>query len=36
LADLYPSDIEAYCNGKDAFVKELERKALNWYEELNQ
>ncbi|WP_341876281.1 GrpB family protein [Defluviitalea saccharophila] len=36
LAVLYPADIEAYCDGKDAFVKELERKALNWYEELNQ
>ncbi|NLM44606.1 MAG: GrpB family protein [Clostridiales bacterium] len=31
LAALYPYDIEAYCNGKDAFVKELERKALEWY-----
>ena len=31
LAALYPSDIEAYCAGKDAFVKELERKALKWY-----
>ncbi|HHY78146.1 MAG TPA: GrpB family protein [Clostridiales bacterium] len=31
LAALYPWDIEAYCNGKDAFVKELERKALEWY-----
>jgi len=31
LAAMYPSDIEAYCEGKDAFVKELERKALEWY-----
>ncbi|NLP43909.1 MAG: GrpB family protein [Peptococcaceae bacterium] len=31
LAALYPLDIEAYCAGKDAFVKELERKALKWY-----
>jgi len=31
LASLYPYDIEAYCNGKDAFVKELEKKALKWY-----
>jgi len=31
LAALYPWDIEAYCNGKDVFVKELERKALEWY-----
>lgn len=29
LAALHPSDIEAYCDGKDAFVKKLERKALN-------
>ena len=31
LAIAYPSDIEAYCDGKDGFVKELERKALKWY-----
>jgi GrpB-like predicted nucleotidyltransferase (UPF0157 family) len=23
-------DLEAYINGKDAFVKELERRALAW------
>ncbi|GGD96431.1 GrpB family protein [Paenibacillus nasutitermitis] len=32
LAKQFPRDIEAYMNGKDAFVKELERKALNGYE----
>ncbi len=31
LALEYPHDSEGYCNGKDAFVKELERKALAWY-----
>ncbi|MFF2889323.1 GrpB family protein [Paenibacillus sp. NPDC057967] len=31
LAVRFPRDIEAYMNGKDAFVKELERKALEWY-----
>lgn len=32
LAGQFPKDIEAYMDGKDAFVKELERKALLWYE----
>lgn len=31
LSKRFPRDIEAYMNGKDAFVKELERNALNWY-----
>lgn len=26
-----PKDIEAYMDGKDTFVKELERIALHWY-----
>ena len=30
LAARFPSDIEAYCDGKDAFVKALERDALAW------
>jgi GrpB-like predicted nucleotidyltransferase (UPF0157 family) len=30
LAAMFPSDIEAYCDGKDNFVKELERKAMEW------
>lgn len=30
LAVRFPKDIEGYCNGKDAFVKELEQKALKW------
>jgi len=31
LAKQFPRDIEAYMDGKDAFVKDLERKALHWY-----
>ncbi|MBG9791617.1 hypothetical protein ABD76_03455 [Paenibacillus dendritiformis] len=31
LANQFPNDIEAYMDGKDAFVKELERKALHRY-----
>ncbi len=30
LATMFPDDIEDYCDGKDHFVKELERKALEW------
>lgn len=32
VAAQYPEDIEGYCNGKDAFVKNLEAKACAWYE----
>ncbi|MGG4394005.1 GrpB family protein [Paenibacillus thiaminolyticus] len=31
LANQFPRDIEAYMDGKDAFVKELEKRALHWY-----
>lgn len=31
LARRYPYDIEGYCDGKDSFVKALERRALAWY-----
>ncbi len=31
LARRHPRDIEAYMDGKDALVKELERRALEWY-----
>lgn len=31
LAKQFPSDIEAYGNGKDEFVKRVEREALQWY-----
>ncbi|TCP52573.1 GrpB-like predicted nucleotidyltransferase (UPF0157 family) [Tumebacillus sp. BK434] len=31
LAIKFPKNIEAYMDGKDEFVKELERKALDWY-----
>lgn len=32
LALQFPNDIDGYCDGKDAFVKNLEKKALAWYE----
>ncbi len=28
LAEKFPYDIQSYCDGKDAFIKELEKKAL--------
>ncbi len=31
LAEKYPYDIERYCDGKDAFVREVEEKALETY-----
>ena len=31
LASRFPDDVGAYCDGKDAFVKEYERRALIWY-----
>jgi GrpB-like predicted nucleotidyltransferase (UPF0157 family) len=30
LAQQFPTDIVAYMDGKDAFIKEVERKALAW------
>lgn len=30
LAKEFPTDVEAYMDGKDAFVKEMERAALSW------
>lgn len=30
LARRYPDDIEAYHDGKDAFIGEMEKKALRW------
>jgi GrpB-like predicted nucleotidyltransferase (UPF0157 family) len=30
LAKRYPDDIEAYMDGKDKFVKAVEKKALEW------
>lgn len=32
LAQLFPEDIEGYCDGKDSFVKAMEGEALAWYE----
>lgn len=31
LAARFPNDIEAYCDGKDRFVREHERRALIWH-----
>jgi len=31
LAERYPYDIAAYCDGKEAFVQALEQRALDWY-----
>ena len=33
LAQQYPTDIEGYCDGKDAFMKQLEQTALQWYQQ---
>ena len=30
LAERFPADMEAYMNGKDAFVKKVEKEALSW------
>ena len=30
LAALFPYDIDGYCIGKESFVKDLERKAIEW------
>ena len=30
LAAMFPTDMESYIQGKDALVKELEHKAVNW------
>ena len=30
LAKQYPYDIEGYCDGKEEFVKQLEKEALDW------
>lgn len=32
LAQRFPYDIDGYCDGKDDFVKDLERRALLWWE----
>lgn len=32
LAALFPYDIDGYCEGKEQFVKKLERDAVVWYE----
>src|SRR6185437_17372 len=31
LAKKYTNDINSYTNGKDKFIKEIEKKAIDWY-----
>ncbi len=31
LARQYPTDINAYMDGKDGFIKDMEKQALKWY-----
>ncbi|MBU5440375.1 GrpB family protein [Tissierella sp. MSJ-40] len=31
LAEQYPNDIEGYGDGKDSFVKNVEKEAIKWY-----
>ncbi len=35
LAQQFPYDIQSYINSKDYLVKEIELKALEWYENGN-
>ena len=32
LAQKFPYDIEGYCDGKERFVREMEQRALAWYD----
>ena len=34
LADHFPNDIEAYMDGKDDFIKNLEQTAIKWHGEI--
>ena len=35
LARKYPNDIESYMDGKDEFVKRMEKKAIQWQDLMN-
>jgi GrpB-like predicted nucleotidyltransferase (UPF0157 family) len=35
LSKQFPTDIESYIEGKDPFIKETEKKALQWYKHRN-
>ncbi|GMN99368.1 GrpB family protein [Parageobacillus thermoglucosidasius] len=35
LSKQFPTDIESYIEGKDPFIKETEKKALQWYRHRN-
>jgi GrpB-like predicted nucleotidyltransferase (UPF0157 family) len=30
LAKKYPNDIEGYMDGKDEFIKEMDKKSVEW------
>ncbi len=34
LANKYPTDPMSYSNGKDAYIKETEKKAIRWFESI--
>lgn len=36
LANRYFDDIEAYMDGKDGFIKDLEKEAIKWYSEIKE
>ena len=36
LAERFSADMEAYMNGKDAFVKKVEKEALSWSRQWNE
>ncbi|MEQ6353643.1 GrpB family protein [Lysinibacillus sp. M3] len=31
LAKQYPNDSDGYCNGKDDFIKSVEKDAIKWH-----
>jgi GrpB-like predicted nucleotidyltransferase (UPF0157 family) len=35
LSEQFPTDIKSYIEGKDLFIKETEKKALQWYKHRN-
>ena len=36
LAERFPAGMEAYMDGKDAFIKQVEREALSWSRQRNE
>jgi GrpB-like predicted nucleotidyltransferase (UPF0157 family) len=35
LAEIHPNNLSDYMDGKDAFIKRVEKLALNWYQQNN-